>query len=89
MDLEEGGGVVTVTVRGPDLGLLIGKHGQTIDAIQYLANAILHRRERGAGGGRDRCGGISQAPRADAARRRRARCRRGAAHRRAGARSSR
>ena len=33
-------GVVTVTCTGPDLGLLIGKHGQTIDAIQYLANAI-------------------------------------------------
>ena len=33
-------GVVTVTCSGADLGLLIGKHGQTIDAIQYLANAI-------------------------------------------------
>jgi spoIIIJ-associated protein len=36
----EGDGTVTVTCSGPDLGLLIGKHGQTIDAIQYLANAI-------------------------------------------------
>jgi spoIIIJ-associated protein len=34
-------GVVTVTCSGADLGLLIGKHGQTIDAIQYLANAIV------------------------------------------------
>ncbi len=33
-------GVVTVTCSGADLGLFIGKHGQTIDAIQYLANAI-------------------------------------------------
>jgi spoIIIJ-associated protein len=33
-------GVVTVTCSGPDLGLFIGKHGQTIDAIQYLANAV-------------------------------------------------
>jgi spoIIIJ-associated protein len=39
-------GVVTVVCTGPDLGLLIGKHGQTIDAIQYLANAIV----RSAGG---------------------------------------
>jgi spoIIIJ-associated protein len=31
---------VTVTCSGADLGLLIGKHGQTIDAIQYLANAV-------------------------------------------------
>jgi len=34
-------GSVTVTCTGPDLGLLIGKHGQTIDAIQYLANAVV------------------------------------------------
>lgn len=34
-------GVVTVVCTGPDLGLLIGKHGQTIDAIQYLANAVV------------------------------------------------
>jgi spoIIIJ-associated protein len=30
-------------LTGPDLGLVIGKHGQTIDAIQYLANAIVWR----------------------------------------------
>jgi spoIIIJ-associated protein len=33
-------GMVTVTCSGADLGLVIGKHGQTIDAIQYLANAV-------------------------------------------------
>ena len=33
-------GVVSVTCSGPDVALFIGKHGQTIDAIQYLANAI-------------------------------------------------
>jgi spoIIIJ-associated protein len=38
--VSEREGVVTVTCSGPDLGLLIGKHGQTIDAIQYLANAM-------------------------------------------------
>ena len=32
--------VVTVTCTGADLGLFIGKHGQTIDGIQYLANAM-------------------------------------------------
>jgi spoIIIJ-associated protein len=45
VELHERGGVITATVHGSDLGLLIGKHGQTIDAIQYLANAIQHRRE--------------------------------------------
>jgi spoIIIJ-associated protein len=39
-------GVVTVTCAGEDVALFIGKHGQTIDGIQYLANAITR-----AGGG--------------------------------------
>jgi spoIIIJ-associated protein len=30
-------------VSGRDLGLLIGRRGQTIDAVQYLANAIVWR----------------------------------------------
>jgi spoIIIJ-associated protein len=32
-----------VTCSGQELGMLIGRHGQTIDAVQYLANAILFR----------------------------------------------
>ena len=32
-------------MTGPDLGLVIGKRGQTIDAIQYLATAIVYRGE--------------------------------------------
>ena len=35
---------IVVTCTGGDLGVLIGKHGQTIDAIQYLLNAISYRR---------------------------------------------
>lgn len=35
---------VTAVCTGPDLGLLIGRHGQTIDALQYLANAVAARR---------------------------------------------
>jgi spoIIIJ-associated protein len=41
VSVAERDGVVTVTCFGADLGLFIGKHGQTIDAIQYLANAIV------------------------------------------------
>jgi spoIIIJ-associated protein len=44
VDVAERDGEVTATVHGSDLGLLIGKHGQTIDALQYLANAIQYRR---------------------------------------------
>lgn len=43
VDIEEARGTITATCSGPDLGILIGKHGGTIDALQYLANAILHR----------------------------------------------
>jgi len=35
---------LVATLGGADLGLLIGRHGQTIDALQYLANAMAHRR---------------------------------------------
>lgn len=35
---------VTVRCGGADVALLIGKHGQTIDAVQYLANAIVRAR---------------------------------------------
>ena len=35
---------IVVTCVGGDAGLLIGKHGQTIDALQYVANAAVHRR---------------------------------------------
>ncbi len=40
--IDEGEELVA-TLIGPDLGVLIGRHGQTIDALQYLANAIGHR----------------------------------------------
>jgi spoIIIJ-associated protein len=44
VELEEDGETITVSCTGPDLGMLIGRHGQTIDAIQYLANAAMYRR---------------------------------------------
>jgi spoIIIJ-associated protein len=44
VEVHEDDGVVTITCSGPDVALLIGRHGQTIDAVQYLMNAIAHRR---------------------------------------------
>jgi spoIIIJ-associated protein len=38
-----------VTCSGPDVALFIGKHGQTIDAVQYLANAIARAEGRDHG----------------------------------------
>jgi spoIIIJ-associated protein len=43
VDVDEGDDAITVSCAGPDLGMLIGRHGQTIDAIQYLANAAMYR----------------------------------------------
>jgi spoIIIJ-associated protein len=42
--VDEREDAIRVTLEGPSLGLLIGRHGQTIDAVQYLANAVAHRR---------------------------------------------
>jgi spoIIIJ-associated protein len=44
VDVEEDEDTITASCTGADLGMLIGRHGQTIDAIQYLLNAILYRR---------------------------------------------
>jgi spoIIIJ-associated protein len=43
IEIQEGEELLTATFVGRELGLVIGKHGQTIDAIQYLANAIVWR----------------------------------------------
>ena len=43
VDVAESEDELLVTCSGGDLGLLIGKHGQTIDALQYVANAATHR----------------------------------------------
>jgi spoIIIJ-associated protein len=43
--IDDSGEELVATLAGPDLGVLIGRHGQTIDALQYLANAIAHRVE--------------------------------------------
>jgi spoIIIJ-associated protein len=60
VDVRESEEEISVTCLGGDVGLLIGKHGQTIDALQYVANAAVHRHGGGkpvtvdAAGYRDR-----------------------------------
>ena len=43
VDVSEDEDTVSGVLTGGDLGLVIGRHGQTIDAIQYLTNAIAYR----------------------------------------------
>ena len=46
VDIEETEDEIRATVNGEELGLLIGKHGQTIDALQHLAwRAAFHGTE--------------------------------------------
>lgn len=43
IEVEERESSITGTCVGDELGLLIGRHGQTIDAVQSLANSIAGR----------------------------------------------
>ena len=65
VDVSETDEELRATVSGPELGLLIGKHGQTIDSLQFLCSqaAFRGREERkrvvlNAGGYRERREGM-------------------------------
>jgi len=45
IEIEETHDELVATCSGGDLGLLIGRHGQTIDALQTLANAIVRQED--------------------------------------------
>jgi spoIIIJ-associated protein len=47
IELREDEESLVASLGGRELGLVIGKHGQTIDAIQYLVNAIVWRGQAG------------------------------------------
>lgn len=36
-------GSVTIKLHGGDMGILIGKHGQTLDSLQYLTNLVANK----------------------------------------------
>jgi spoIIIJ-associated protein len=41
IEIEEVDGLITGRVEGENVGLFIGRHGQTIDAVQHLAQRIV------------------------------------------------
>ena len=45
VDIDESDDEIRATVNGDDLGLLIGKHGSTIDALQHIAFRAAFRGE--------------------------------------------
>lgn len=43
IDVEEVGKDVKLQIKGESLGMLIGKHGQTLNALQYLTQLIANK----------------------------------------------
>ena len=38
---------LTVNLEGPDMGVLIGKRGQTLDSLQYLVSLVVNKTKGG------------------------------------------
>lgn len=43
VEIIPGKDTTVLQISGPDLGLMIGRRGQTLDALQYLANIVANR----------------------------------------------
>ena len=46
LDIDEDGSL-SVNMSGPNMGILIGKRGQTLDSLQYLANRVANKHQSG------------------------------------------
>ncbi len=44
---QESPNQITVDITGEDAGMIIGRHGRTLSAIQYMVNIIVNRNRRG------------------------------------------
>ncbi len=44
IDYNKEEGVMNIHVSGPDMGILIGKRGQTLDALQYLISLFVNKK---------------------------------------------
>ena len=48
MEIDEDDERITGTLDGDDLGLFIGRHGQTIEAVQHLAQRVVGEQDGAA-----------------------------------------
>ena len=46
VEMDETEDVMSVDVEGPDMGVLIGKRGQTLDALQYLISLYVNKKSK-------------------------------------------
>lgn len=46
LDIDEDGSL-SINMSGPNMGILIGKRGQTLDSLQYLANRVANKHQEG------------------------------------------
>ena len=46
LDIDEDGSL-SINMSGPNRGILIGKRGQTLDSLQYLANRVANKHQSG------------------------------------------
>ena len=43
MEFNEEDKTLSIDLAGPEMGVLIGKRGQTLDSLQYLTNLVVNR----------------------------------------------
>lgn len=46
-ELDEEENILNIELSGPEMGVLIGKRGQTLDSLQYLTNLAVNRKTDG------------------------------------------
>ena len=44
IDYDEDASLMNIDLEGPDMGILIGKRGQTLDALQYLISLFVNKK---------------------------------------------
>lgn len=47
MDVKEDDESISVTVKGDDIGIIIGRRGETLDSLQYLTSLVVNKGEEG------------------------------------------